>query len=173
MKSLIAFSKLLTDDPSLGEYLRSLSTYPDILYGQENLICRYTTHILRRSPNSTHLGVFGGHVSIWDVQDDDTHMRFGCESFRVLAATAGPRLLTITRVAIDDIRSCKGFEARSPVVFSHFSSLRLLHGRMNIRFTLDAQNNTWHRNIEQILKKYSNYFQDFFSIFFFEKSKKY
>jgi len=39
--------------------------------------------------------------------------------------------------------------------------------------TLDAQNNTWHRNIEQILKKYSNYFQDFFSIFFFEKSKKY
>jgi len=41
------------------------------------------------------------------------------------------------------------------------------------QLTLDAQNNTWHRNIEKILKKYSNYFQDFFCIFFSKRPQEY
>jgi len=38
---------------------------------------------------------------------------------------------------------------------------------------LDALNNTWHWNIEKILKKYSNYFQDFFCIFFSKRPQEY
>lgn len=141
-QSFIAFSKSLTDNPSLRENLRSFSAGPDLFRNQEKLR-RYMLSILRCAPNLTHLWAFPGEVSAWNAQDDypeHRYIRTGWEAFRTLAVTAGPRLLTITRMAMDDSPSCKSFRTRSPAVFSHFSSLLRLHGRINIRFTVNKTN---------------------------------
>lgn len=127
--------------PSLGEHLRSFSLtlgFPD----HEGNLSRYMAlPILRCMPNLIHLGAFASQVSIWDVQDYDYHntdyIRFHWEGFWALAVTAGPHLLTITRMVIDNFRLRKGLETHSPVILSHFSSLCCLQGCINICFRVN------------------------------------
>ncbi|KAF9463713.1 hypothetical protein BDZ94DRAFT_598825 [Collybia nuda] len=139
-KSLQKYTSTIHDNPSLGKHLRYLQILPSYLaFPNPDDLRECLRVIIKRAPNLTKLHAVPPPVKDAFRPMFESRLPVAIDTFRTLANTAGPRVLSILGMEIVGGPQ----ETLCPSVLRQFESLRSLRCEVTAIFDLNIDNIFW------------------------------